>query len=87
MLLALAIAAALLAAQGGGLTPLVVAIAALATVVLATGLAWSQVGRTLVSLPELLSAPLYAVAKIPIYVKLFTARQRQWIRTRRDGDR
>ena len=32
-------------------------------------------------------APLYAVAKIPIYVKLFTARQRQWIRTRRDGDR
>ena len=59
----------------------------LATLVLATGLAWSQVGRTLVSLPELLSAPLYAVAKIPIYVKLFTARQRQWIRTRRDGDR
>lgn len=87
VLLALAIAAALLAAQGGGLTPLVMAIAVLATLVLATGLAWSQVGRTLVSLPELLSAPLYAVAKIPIYVKLFTARQRQWIRTRRDGDR
>ena len=87
MLAAVAVAAALLATLGGGLTPLVIAIAALAITVLATGLAWRQVGRSIVSLPELLSAPVYAFAKIPIYVRLFTARQRQWIRTRRDGDR
>jgi cellulose synthase/poly-beta-1,6-N-acetylglucosamine synthase-like glycosyltransferase len=87
MLVLVAIAAALLATLGGGLTPLVMAIAALAITVVATGLAWRQVGRSIVSLPELLSAPVYAFAKIPIYVRLFTARQRQWIRTRRDGDR
>jgi cellulose synthase/poly-beta-1,6-N-acetylglucosamine synthase-like glycosyltransferase len=87
MLALVAMAAAVLASLGGGLTPLVMAIAALAVMILATGFAWSQVGRTIVSLPELLSAPVYAFAKIPIYVRLFTARQRQWIRTRRDGDR
>jgi hypothetical protein len=50
-------------------------------------LAWHRVGRASVSFGELLRAPTYALAKIPIYVRLFTARQRQWIRTKRDGDR
>jgi hypothetical protein len=67
--------------------PLGVAIVALALTAFATGLAWHRVGRSIVSFAELLSAPTYALAKIPIYVRLFTARQRQWIRTKRDGDR
>ena len=33
----------------------------------------------------MLAIPGYVLAKIPIYVRLFTARQMRWIRTRRDG--
>jgi len=46
--------------------------------------AWLQVGRRSVSLAELALAPIYALAKIPIYVRLFTARQLRWVRTSRD---
>jgi cellulose synthase/poly-beta-1,6-N-acetylglucosamine synthase-like glycosyltransferase len=88
LLAALALASAVLAAFGGSLTPLVLAIAGLASTTLATVLAWQLAGRAILSLSELLSAPGYAIAKIPIYLRLITARQRQWIRTRRDqGDR
>ena len=87
MLLAVAIAGAVLAGLGGGPASLAVAVVGLALSVVATGLAWRQVGRSIVSLPELLSAPAYAFAKIPIYVRVFTNRQRRWIRTRRNGDR
>lgn len=45
-----------------------------------------QVGRCSVTLSELLSVPGCLFAKIPIYVRLFTARPLRWIRTRRDGD-
>jgi hypothetical protein len=88
LLTALALVGAMLAAFGGSLTPLVLAIAGLVSTTLATVLAWQLAGRAILSLSELLSAPGYAIAKIPIYLRLITARQRQWIRTRRDhGDR
>ena len=65
-------------------------IALVELVVLATAVAaaWRQVGRRSVSLAELALAPIYALAKIPIYIRLFTARQLRWVRTRRDdGER
>jgi hypothetical protein len=34
---------------------------------------------------ELLALPWYVMAKIPLYARLFTQRQSEWIRTRRDG--
>jgi len=87
MLSMLSLAAVLLALAGGSAVPLAMALLALGLTAVATGLAWHRVGRSIVSFAELFSAPTYALVKIPIYVRLFTARQRQWIRTKRDGDR
>ncbi len=81
----LALAGALLAAFGGALLPLALAVVGLMLTMLATALAWQQVGRPILSWLELLSAPGYALAKIPIYLRVVTARQRDWIRTRRDA--
>ena len=47
-------------------------------------MAWWRGGRHLVSLRELLALPLYVAAKIPMYVRLFTKRQVEWVRTKRD---
>ena len=62
------------------------AFAALATLLFAGGVmaAWWRGGRHLVSLRELLALPLYVAAKIPLYVRLFTKRQVEWVRTKRD---
>lgn len=84
-LLALATCSAVVAMASGRILPLGLALLELVLVAAAVGAAWRQVGRRSVTLGELLSAPGYMLAKIPIYVRLFTARQMQWIRTRRDG--
>jgi cellulose synthase/poly-beta-1,6-N-acetylglucosamine synthase-like glycosyltransferase len=85
LLTALTVAGALLAFAGGDVAPFAVALLALALTTAAVVLAWRRVGRQSVSAREMLSIPGYVFAKIPIYVRLFTARQMQWIRTRRDG--
>jgi hypothetical protein len=41
-------------------------------------------GRGIVSLGELLTVPMYVLAKIPIYAKLWKGRQVEWVRTKRD---
>ena len=83
-LLGVAVASAVLAAIGGSAPPLVLALVELVVLALAVAAAWVQVGRRSVSLAELALAPIYALAKIPIYVRLFTARQLRWVRTGRD---
>jgi len=83
-LLAVAAASAVLAAMGGGAAPLWLALGGLVALALAVAVAWLQVGRRSVSLAELALSPIYALAKIPIYVRLFTARQLRWVRTSRD---
>lgn len=61
-------------------------------VVLATGafafavavlLAWSRFGRHLLGVRELLTAPLYAAWKVPVYVAYALRRRSGWVRTRR----
>ncbi len=84
LVLATGCAAALLAA-GGSAIPLAVSLLSLVLMTGAITLAWYRVARKIVSLGELLSVPGYVFAKIPIYIKLFTARQIEWVRTRRDG--
>jgi len=84
-LFGLFVASAVLAAFGGSTAPLVLALGELVLLVAAVGGAWTQVGRRSVSLAELLLAPVYALAKIPIYLRLFTARQLRWVRTSRDN--
>ena len=85
MLMLASLCAAALLAAGGSAAPLALCVASLALVALSIGVAWRRVGRQIVSLRELLSVPGYVLAKLPIYAKLFTARQMEWVRTKRDG--
>ena len=69
---------------GGSAWPLVLSAAGLALLAVAVALAWSREGRAIVSLPELLGLPLYVACKIPLYLRLLTRRQAEWVRTKRD---
>jgi hypothetical protein len=51
---------------------------------LAIALAWWRHAKHLLSLRELLTAPLYAVWKLPVYVAYFLKRKSGWIRTERN---
>ena len=72
---------------GGSAWPL--ATAAPAMLLLAAGViaAWWRDGRHIVSVREMLAMPMYVAAKIPVYVRLFTSRQVEWVRTKRDERR
>lgn len=61
-------------------------VAGVALALLVAGLvaAWGRDGRHIVTGRELLGLPLYVAAKIPVYVRLFTKRQVEWVRTKRD---
>ena len=63
-------------------------LSAMSLVMLGSGvlLAWASYGRQVISLASLAYAPLYALWKIPIYLKFLVSRQAEWIRSRRDGD-
>ena len=78
--------AALLYLLTGKIAPLLVALAAAVAMGLAIGLAWRSFGRGILSLADLLAAPGYALAKLPIYARVLTRRQQEWIRARRDGE-
>lgn len=47
-------------------------------------LAWLRFGRKIISLPSLAFAPLYALGKLPLYLKFLVRRQSEWVRSRRD---
>jgi cellulose synthase/poly-beta-1,6-N-acetylglucosamine synthase-like glycosyltransferase len=47
-------------------------------------LAWFRHGRDLLSARDLAGTPLYALRKIPLYVRFLIARQVNWIRAKRD---
>ena len=62
-----------------------VALAA-ASFTLAIGLAWFHFGRHLLSPRELLSTPLYALWKVPVYLAYFLKKRSAWVRTRRESE-
>lgn len=68
---------------GGGGMPLALASLALGLAAVAVLLAWLAHGRSVISGRELLRAPLYAVAKLPLYRDFLGRRQRDWVRTDR----
>lgn len=78
----------LLSALGGwaglGWAPLLLVSAELAGFATAILLAWAGWGRQVVSLGDLLSVPFYALGKIALYVRFWTRRQKEWVRTARD---
>ena len=47
-------------------------------------LAWGFFGRHIISFKQLCYAPIYALVKIPIYIKFFLNRQVEWVRSKRD---
>jgi cellulose synthase/poly-beta-1,6-N-acetylglucosamine synthase-like glycosyltransferase len=47
-------------------------------------LAWSRFGRAILSLGDLAYAPVYALRKIPLYLKFLVRRQVEWVRSHRD---
>jgi hypothetical protein len=59
---------------------------ALALLLLAVLLSWARYGRGIISLASLMSAPLYAAWKIPLYARFLVSRQVEWVRSRRDKD-
>jgi cellulose synthase/poly-beta-1,6-N-acetylglucosamine synthase-like glycosyltransferase len=56
------------------------------SVLLAVGLAWYRFGKEVLSLQDLLQAPLYALWKIPVYLSLLARRRSEWIRTKRKSE-
>jgi cellulose synthase/poly-beta-1,6-N-acetylglucosamine synthase-like glycosyltransferase len=48
-------------------------------------LAWVGYGRNILSFRNLAYAPLYALGKIPLYLKFMVNRQVEWVRSRRDN--
>jgi cellulose synthase/poly-beta-1,6-N-acetylglucosamine synthase-like glycosyltransferase len=61
-----------------------------ALVVLAMGLAftlaWLGFGRGVLSIGDLVRAPMCALAKLPLYVRFVAGRQVEWVRTRRRSE-
>lgn len=79
----LALSGALLGATA---TPLALSASLLGMLTLTVLIGWRLRGRDLVSLAELLTAPWYVLARIPIYLRFAFKRQKRWIRTDR-GER
>ena len=75
---------AALAIPGVARGPLALALLSLAMLLLAVALAWDAFGRRIVTLRELLGAPGYILAKLPIYARFFARRKAGWVRAKRD---
>ena len=86
VLAAAAVLAAALAAGalGAGWAPALLGGLALGLVGLATFLAWLAHGRPAYRFTTLLVAPLYVLAKLPLYLALLGRRQQGWVRTERE---
>lgn len=68
---------------GGGVSALLLASLLMVAFFAAVFAAWAKRGRDLVALSELLSAPWYIVAKLPMYLRFIVRRQKDWVRTDR----
>ena len=60
-----------------------IAMVAAAALLMSIALAWYQHARHLLSLRELLTVPLYAAWKLPVYVAYFLKRKSGWTKTER----
>lgn len=81
------VAAALLYLAARVAAPFALASVAAAVLVVTVFAAWARFGRDIVSLGNLLLAVVYALWKIPLYVKFLVARQVDWVRSKRDQER
>lgn len=86
LLAAVAVLAAALAAGalGSSWTPALLGGLAVGLVGLSALLAWLAFGRPAYRFTTLLVAPLYVLAKVPLYLALLGRRQQGWVRTERE---
>jgi cellulose synthase/poly-beta-1,6-N-acetylglucosamine synthase-like glycosyltransferase len=72
---------------GAGALPLALSGSALALLVLSILAAWRLAGRDIIALSELLlTAPAYALRKLPMYAAFLWKRQSTWVRAKREGE-
>lgn len=71
-------------AWSGAALPWSLALAAPLLIGSAVLAAWLRFGRAILSWRELVYAPVYVLAKIPLYVQFFVRRQVKWVRSARD---
>src|ERR1700730_3778401 len=79
--------ATLFYAATGYRAPLLIISSASVIFGLAVLIAWASHGRRIISFSSLLSASIYPLWKIPMYVKFVFSRQSEWVRSKRDKDR
>jgi cellulose synthase/poly-beta-1,6-N-acetylglucosamine synthase-like glycosyltransferase len=85
--LGLALLGALAWWLGAGALPLAISAGALALLVLSILAAWRLAGRDIMALSELLlTAPAYALRKLPMYAAFLWKRQSTWVRAKREGE-
>jgi len=56
----------------------------LLTILVTVLLAWLKFGQAIISFKQLCYAPIYALMKVPLYLKFFVNRQVEWVRSKRD---
>jgi cellulose synthase/poly-beta-1,6-N-acetylglucosamine synthase-like glycosyltransferase len=84
---ALALLGAVAWSLGAGWVPLLISGAALLLLALAILAAWRLAGRDILGLSELLlTAPSYALRKLPMYLAFLWRRESKWVRAKREGD-
>lgn len=59
-------------------------ISLMSSLFIAVLLAWVKFGKQIISFKQLCYAPVYALIKIPLYIKFFLNRQVEWVRSKRD---
>jgi cellulose synthase/poly-beta-1,6-N-acetylglucosamine synthase-like glycosyltransferase len=69
----------------GWTTPLLVSMLGIAALAAAILVARARFAADLLSGRELLTAPVYMLAKIPLYLRFLVKRQVEWVRTKRDN--
>jgi cellulose synthase/poly-beta-1,6-N-acetylglucosamine synthase-like glycosyltransferase len=69
---------------GLGLLAWYAASGCLSVLALAVGLAWAGWGRAVLSLADLASVPWYVAGKLGIYLRFWSRRQKDWVRTDRE---
>lgn len=80
----LAVLATVIIAVSGSLLPWISAFAPMLLLGISILLAWFRFGRHILSLSDLAYAPVYALLKIPVYLKFLVKRQVEWVRSHRD---
>lgn len=67
------------------LVPLLVSGILVTMFAFAMGLCWWRFGREAVPVRGLIHLPLYVMQKIPLYLRFFFQRQKQWVKSKRDA--